>query len=152
MYVKQLAKVKKESLDQANTKLIVIGCGGPGVIDTYAGKASNISQPFLTYSHTLFEEQTGFSGPIYANQTRELFFEFGHVETRDDCAVTLLQSLETVKFLQESGVLSEDEKESAEAAKEEHQSLQEARQGAHNEHDLKLPNTAESARTLLPFA
>lgn len=37
-YVRELAKVKKESLDQAGVKIVVIGCGGPDVIDMYARK------------------------------------------------------------------------------------------------------------------
>lgn len=93
----------------------------------------------------------GYSGLVVVIRGHEeLFFEFGHVETRDDCAVTLLQNLETVRYLRESGVLSEEEKESAEAAKAEHQSLQEARKGVHSEHDLKLPKTADTARKLAP--
>ncbi|PYI32230.1 sterol 3-beta-glucosyltransferase [Aspergillus indologenus CBS 114.80] len=58
----------------------------------------------------------------------ELFFEFSASDIRDDCAVTLHQGLETVRFLAESGLLGEeDEKVESEAAKAEHRMLQEAR-------------------------
>ena len=84
----------------------------------------------------------GYSGlVIVIRGHEELFFEFGQPETRDDCAVTLLDRLESVRFLQESGILSQEDREDAEAAKAEHQMLQEARQDGHNEHDLKLPDS-----------
>jgi len=57
----------------------------------------------------------------------ELFFEFSSVDDRDDCTVTLLKSLESVRYLAESGLLSQLEAEAAEAAKIEHIMLQEAR-------------------------
>lgn len=57
----------------------------------------------------------------------ELFFEFNTTDARDDCAVTLHQNLESVKFLVESGLLAEEEREEVEAAKAEHRMLQEAR-------------------------
>lgn len=58
----------------------------------------------------------------------ELFFEFNTSDARDDCAVTLHQSLEAVRFLVESSVLAQQENDEADAAKAEHQLLQEARQ------------------------
>lgn len=57
----------------------------------------------------------------------ELFFEFSSIENRDDCTVTLLKSLESVRYLAESGLLSQLESEAAEAAKIENLMLQEAR-------------------------
>lgn len=57
----------------------------------------------------------------------ELFFEFNTADARDDCAVTLHQNLESVKFLVESGLLAEEERGEVEAAKAEHRMLQEAR-------------------------
>ncbi|KAI9680744.1 MAG: Sterol 3-beta-glucosyltransferase [Caeruleum heppii] len=87
----------------------------------------------------------GYSGlVIVIRGHEELFFEFSQSETRDDCAVTLLRTLETVRQLQESGLLTQEEKESTDAAKAEHQMLQEARQDGHNEHDLKLPTPTAS--------
>ena len=63
----------------------------------------------------------------------ELFFDFNQSEVRDDCAVTLLHRLAADKHLQESGMLTKEDKEEAEAAKAEHQMLQEARQDGRNE-------------------
>ncbi|KAK5942715.1 Sterol 3-beta-glucosyltransferase [Knufia obscura] len=60
----------------------------------------------------------------------ELFFEFSSVESRDDCTVTLLKSLESVRYLAESGLLSQLESEAAETAKIENLMLQEARRGS----------------------
>ncbi|CAL5870289.1 uncharacterized protein PFLUO_LOCUS4524 [Penicillium psychrofluorescens] len=57
----------------------------------------------------------------------ELFFEFNAADARDDCAVTLHQNLESIKFMVESGMLAEAEREEAEAAQAEHRMLQEAR-------------------------
>ncbi|KAJ5130588.1 uncharacterized protein N7515_006627 [Penicillium bovifimosum] len=57
----------------------------------------------------------------------ELFFEFNASGSRDDCAVTLHQNLESVKYLVESGLLAEEETDEVEAAKAEHRMLQEAR-------------------------
>lgn len=59
----------------------------------------------------------------------ELFFEFNMSDSRDDCAVTLLQHLESAKFMMESGLLAEKERGESEAAKAEHRMLQEARLG-----------------------
>ncbi|KAI9809619.1 MAG: hypothetical protein M1825_000051 [Sarcosagium campestre] len=82
----------------------------------------------------------GYSGlVIVIRGHEELFFEFGQPDTRDDCAVTLLQNLETIRYLAESGILSQEEKESADAAKAEHRKLQEARQEEQNEHELAMP-------------
>ena len=59
----------------------------------------------------------------------ELFFEFSKAEYRDECAVIILRILESTKYIEDeqsssSGVDSDDE-----AAKAEHDLLQEARQG-----------------------
>ena len=67
----------------------------------------------------------------------ELFFEFAQAEVRDDCAVTLLQSLESIRYLQESGLLSPEDKEDAMVAKAEHQMLQDARIDGHAESKAK---------------
>ena len=75
----------------------------------------------------------------------ELFFEFRSSEIRDDCAVTLLQNLESIKYLQESGILSREDKDSALVAKEEHKMLQEARMRGHAEHDINLPKSVSSS-------
>ena len=64
----------------------------------------------------------------------ELFFEFRQAEIRDDCAVTLLAKLESMKCVDESILLHED-KEQAELAEAEHRLLQEARKESRNEQD-----------------
>lgn len=74
----------------------------------------------------------------------ELFFEFSSAEHRDDCTVTLLHSLETARYMAESGVLAKQDEDDAEVAKEEHRKLQEARRGSGGDHILVLPDTAEA--------
>jgi sterol 3beta-glucosyltransferase len=69
----------------------------------------------------------------------ELFFEFNSGEHRDDCTVTLLQNLESIKYLVESGLLAQEDHDQAQVAKAEHEMLQEARQEGHVEHEIKLP-------------
>ncbi|KAI4117926.1 MAG: hypothetical protein LQ345_001918 [Seirophora villosa] len=86
----------------------------------------------------------GYSGlVIVIRGHEELFFEFSQAEVRDDCAVTLLENLESMKYLDESGVLAQEDQEEAEAAKAEHRALQEARQDGHHEHELKMPTSVE---------
>ena len=88
----------------------------------------------------------GYSGLVVVIRGHEeLFFEFGQPETRDDCAVTLHTMLESVRYLHESGTLSQEDKDHAEAAKAEHKMLQEARQDGHNDHELKLPKSVNEA-------
>ena len=87
----------------------------------------------------------GYSGlVIVIRGHEELFFEFNQSEIRDDCAVTLLQNLESIRYLQESGLLTQEDKVEAETAKAEHQMLQEARLDGHNEHDLNLPKPVDA--------
>ncbi|KAI1619836.1 sterol 3beta-glucosyltransferase [Exophiala viscosa] len=74
----------------------------------------------------------------------ELFFEFSSSEHRDDCTVTLLHSLETVRYMTESGILARQDQDEAEIAKEEHRLLQEARKDSTGDHQLVLPDTAEA--------
>lgn len=70
----------------------------------------------------------GYSGLVVVIRGHEeLFFEFSQADSRDDCAVTLHQHLETIRYLQESGLLSVEEKESAAYASAEHKALQKAR-------------------------
>jgi sterol 3beta-glucosyltransferase len=93
----------------------------------------------------------GYSGlVIVIKGHEELFFEFSQSDTRDDCAVTLLQNLETTRYLQESGLLSMEEKESAESASAEHKALQQARHEGAADHDLKMPKTTEDIRNEAP--
>jgi sterol 3beta-glucosyltransferase len=80
----------------------------------------------------------------------ELFFEFGQADVRDDCAVTVFQNLETVRFLKESGLLNIEERESADSASAEHKALQMARNKGNIGHDLRLPQNIESVRNEAP--
>ncbi|KAJ5574185.1 uncharacterized protein N7459_008612, partial [Penicillium hispanicum] len=80
----------------------------------------------------------------------ELFFEFNTSDARDDCAVTLHQNLESVKFLMESGMLAEEQREEVEAAKAEHRMLQEARLDAPEEHESR-PSLNEDSSEIHPF-
>lgn len=57
----------------------------------------------------------------------ELFFEFRQVDVRDDCTVTLLQNLETTRFMKDSAYICRDEKAEAENAVAERDALKEAR-------------------------
>ncbi|KAI9745934.1 MAG: Sterol 3-beta-glucosyltransferase [Claussenomyces sp. TS43310] len=93
----------------------------------------------------------GYSGlVIVIKGHEEVFFEFGQPDTRDDCAVTLLQNLEAMRYLKESGLLSIEERESAEIAIAEHKALQEARQGGYAYHDVKMPQSADDVKIEAP--
>lgn len=95
----------------------------------------------------------GFSGLVVVIRGHEeLFFEFRRAEIRDDCAVTLLQCLETNRSnLQESGVLDQDHKEDANAAIAERDALKAAGQGGVADRELQLPQSADTD-TSLPHA
>lgn len=80
----------------------------------------------------------------------ELFFEFNTADARDDCAVTLHQNLESVKFMVESGILAEEERDRVEAASAEHRMLQEARLDSPEERDTQ-PALNESSSETSPF-
>lgn len=69
----------------------------------------------------------------------ELFFEFSRKDDRDDCVVTLLQSLEQTRYMQEPSGPTLEERPEAETAKLEHQLLQEARQDGSADQEQKLP-------------
>ena len=75
----------------------------------------------------------------------ELFFHFYQSEDRDDCAVTLLEMLETMTYLDESGLLTQEDKDEAETAKAEHQLLQEARHDGLNEHGMSIQASTQEA-------
>lgn len=88
----------------------------------------------------------GYSGlVIVIRGHEELFFEFGQSEVRDDCAITLLENLESMRYLQESGILAQEDIEEAETAKAEHRMLQEARLDGYNDHNIKSPESADEA-------
>ncbi|RMZ85892.1 hypothetical protein DV737_g354, partial [Chaetothyriales sp. CBS 132003] len=76
----------------------------------------------------------------------ELFFEFSAAEHRDDCAITLLQILESIRYMEDSGAPTphdnDNDNDSAAIARDEHRQLQEARQRyAALDTDLALPDT-----------
>ena len=88
----------------------------------------------------------GYSGlTVVIRGHEELFFEFSQIEHRDDCAVTLLQTLETGRYLKESGILQQEEEEEEESALAEHDALKSATQATvpvhvHNLDDGEVPN------------
>ncbi|MCJ1420466.1 Sterol 3-beta-glucosyltransferase [Xylographa parallela] len=87
----------------------------------------------------------GYSGLVIVIRAfEELFFEFRQADLRDDCAVTLLQNLESIRYLHESGLLTQEDKAEAATAKAEHKMLQAARLDGHNEHDLKMPKSVDT--------
>jgi sterol 3beta-glucosyltransferase len=93
----------------------------------------------------------GYSGLVVVIRGHEeIFFEFSQPDIRDDCAITLLQNLEGMKYLQESGLLSMEERESAQNASAEHVALQKARLQENPGHELKLPQTAEESQGEAP--
>lgn len=87
----------------------------------------------------------GYSGLVVVIRGHEeLFFEFGQAEIRDDCAVTLHANLESMRYHQESGLLSEEDETLAENAKAEHRMLQEARLDGHYQYE---PQTQENSHS-----
>ena len=101
-------------------------------------------------------KERAFTGLRYAGLVvviqafEEIFFEFSSTEVRDDCAVTLHKSLESIRFLRESGILSQEDKDNAKLAQAEHKMLQEARQEGYNEHEISLPKQAKSSNAEAP--
>ncbi|RMD39290.1 hypothetical protein DV735_g5844, partial [Chaetothyriales sp. CBS 134920] len=75
----------------------------------------------------------------------ELFFEFSAAEHRDDCAVTLLQILESVRYMEDTGDTAPQDDDSAAIARDEHRQLQEARRRhAVVDPALALPDTGRA--------
>lgn len=87
----------------------------------------------------------GYSGLVVVIRGHEeLFFEFGQSEIRDDCAVTLHANLESIRYHQESGLLSEEDETLAENAKAEHRMLQEARLDGHYQYESQTQENSHS--------
>ncbi|CAM1503579.1 Fc.00g011700.m01.CDS01 [Cosmosporella sp. VM-42] len=83
----------------------------------------------------------GYSGlVIVIRGHEELFFEFNQAELRDDCTITLLQGLETTRYLKEAGLLDQEEQEEEDSALAERDALKEARQDEFPGHELELPH------------
>lgn len=94
----------------------------------------------------------GYSGLVVVIRGHEeLFFEFNQRVVRDDCAVTLLENIGSIRYLQDSGLLTQEDKEEAATAKAEHQMLQQARQDGHDTHELHLPQSADDAQEAPPI-
>ena len=82
----------------------------------------------------------GYSGlVIVIRGHEELFFEFSQPEARDDCAITILEKLASMKSSLDSELLTQEDKENAETAKAENKMLQEARQAGHTKHEQESP-------------
>ncbi|KAF2661730.1 glycosyltransferase family 1 protein [Lophiostoma macrostomum CBS 122681] len=62
----------------------------------------------------------------------ELFFQFRKAEYRDECAICVLRLLETIKYMDDDEAQSSSLDSDDEAAKVEHDLLQEAREGDHS--------------------
>ncbi|RCI13258.1 hypothetical protein L249_0618 [Ophiocordyceps polyrhachis-furcata BCC 54312] len=90
----------------------------------------------------------GYSGLVVVIRGHEeLFFEFSQAEVRDDCAVTLLQGLDTSRYLRESGLLrleEREEREEQDLAEAERDALRSARQSEFPEHEVRLPQQTAS--------
>jgi sterol 3beta-glucosyltransferase len=82
----------------------------------------------------------GYSGLVLVIRGHEeLFFEFNQPDVRDDCAITMLQHLETARYLRESEFDGKEEQEEADDAIAERDALNEARLKENPEHELKMP-------------
>lgn len=113
------------------------------------GTRTKMILPFKDIENVVKENgfRFGYAGLVVVIRGHEeLFFEFSSAEARDDCAVTLHQSLESIKLLVESGLLAQPDKEEAEAARAEHLMLQEARLDGNEEQDRNLHALAESTQ------
>lgn len=87
----------------------------------------------------------GYSGlTIVIRGHEELFFEFSQVDVRDDCTVTLLQSLETNRYLREAGILHQEDHEEEDQAMAERDALKSARQEDFPQHEILPPQQADS--------
>jgi sterol 3beta-glucosyltransferase len=92
----------------------------------------------------------GYSGLVVVIRGHEeIFFEFGAAEHRDDCAITMLRSLEATRYLKEAGLLGQED-EIDDSAAAERDALQSARQGEFPEHELKMPSRAATMAGVPP--
>ena len=95
-------------------------------------------------------KERGFTGfrpglVIAIKAYEELLFEFSSADIRDDCTITLLQSLDTIRALQgDDEIIPAEEIFDAKVAQEEHKMLQEARLDGHSEHEINLPKSAST--------
>jgi sterol 3beta-glucosyltransferase len=75
----------------------------------------------------------------------ELFFEFSKAEYRDECAITVLRILENTKYLEEEDSVSSGIDSDDEAAKAEHDLLQEAREQSDAHEKINVSDIARAA-------
>lgn len=89
----------------------------------------------------------GYSGlVIMVRGHEELFFDFKSHDIRNDCAVTILRFLDNTKELLDSGILTHEDREEAEVAKQEHKMLLEARKESID--GLQMLESTEDAEPL----
>lgn len=70
----------------------------------------------------------GYSGLVVVIRGHEeLFFEFRQAVGRDDCALTILQILDSIKTIQDSRVLNREGRADLNTAQVEHELLEKAR-------------------------
>ncbi|KAF1940755.1 hypothetical protein EJ02DRAFT_406049 [Clathrospora elynae] len=75
----------------------------------------------------------------------ELFFEFSKAEYRDECAVTVLRILENTKYIEEEGSASSGVDSDDEAAKAEHDLLQQAREFSDTDKQINVSEIVRAA-------
>ena len=76
---------------------------------------------------------------IHAHE--ELFFEFNTAGLRDDCTVTILRTLETIKASADATVVDDARKLATDLAARENMLLQTARQEGDAEHEVWGPRS-----------
>ncbi|KAF1963360.1 sterol 3-beta-glucosyltransferase [Byssothecium circinans] len=83
----------------------------------------------------------------------ELFFEFSKAEYRDECAISILRTLESTKYVEDERSSSSGTDSDDEVAKAEHELLQEARQGGGSDDttSAQLARAADHDRIPLVF-
>ncbi|KAL2260494.1 hypothetical protein VTK26DRAFT_5486 [Humicola hyalothermophila] len=91
----------------------------------------------------------GYSGLVVVIRGHEeLFFEFSKAEVRDDCTITILQSLEATRYLRDSNLLdggADEVDEEARAAVAERDALAEARHEEFADHEVQLPRSCQGS-------
>ena len=89
----------------------------------------------------------GYSGlVVIVRGHEELFFDFKSHDIRNDCAVTILRFLDRTKDLLDSGILTQQDKNDAEAAKSEHRFLLEARKSSLNDSNPSVAPDEDSSQ------
>ena len=82
-YVSHLATVRQDALEEASTKIVVVGCGDWSLIETYRGthQIRLALLPLTSARSAPLVENTGFKGEVYANPDRKLYDTLGLVST-----------------------------------------------------------------------